>query len=99
MKGLSKLDLNVAALGHDLDNNWEILAEPIQTVMRRYGVPESYEKLKTLTRGKSGITQESLHRFIHSLEIPEQVKAQLLLLTPSNYTGNAAAAVRNLKNN
>jgi adenylosuccinate lyase len=98
MKGLSKLDLNVEALGRDLDNNWEVLAEPIQTVMRRYGVPESYEKLKSLTRGKSGINRESLHTFIRSLEIPEPVKAQLLLLTPSSYTGNAAEAVRHLNN-
>ena len=94
LKGMGKLDLNAEEINRDLDSNWEVLAEPIQTVMRRYGVPESYEKLKTLTRGKSGINQESLHAFIDTLEIPERAKKQLLQLTPSTYTGNAAEAAR-----
>ena len=76
-------------LEQDLDANWEVLAEPIQTVMRRYGVENPYEKLKELTRGKQGMTRESLASFIQSLAIPEQAKAQLLAMTPTSYTGNA----------
>ncbi len=95
LKGLEKLELNTQALNDDLDNNWEVLAEPIQTVMRRYGVPEPYEKLKTLTRGKAGINKSSLHEFITALEIPDQAKSQLLELTPSSYIGNAAQAAIN----
>jgi len=71
-----------------------VLAEPIQTVMRRYGIDNPYEKLKELTRGKSGITRESLQEFIRMLDIPEDAKARLLALTPANYTGNAAFQAR-----
>jgi adenylosuccinate lyase len=96
LKGLNKLDLNPAALQADLDNNWEVLAEPIQTVMRKYGVDEPYEKLKALTRGQQGINRESLHVFIDTLEIPESAKALLREMTPSSYIGNAVEAVSNL---
>ncbi len=88
MKGISKLLINEAALAEDLDNAWEVLAEPIQTVMRRYGVEEPYEKLKALTRGQA-ITQETLATFINTLEIPEEAKVELQKLTPANYIGNA----------
>ena len=96
LKGLDKLDLNQAALDNDLDQSWEILAEPIQTVMRRYGVAEPYEKLKRLTRGKQGITQASLHQFIHDLDIPADAKQSLLELTPQKYIGMAAEAARKI---
>ena len=92
-KGLSKLDLNVSVLNQHLEQNWEVLAEPIQTVMRRYAIAESYEKLKSLTRGQ-GINKESLHTFIRSLEIPQAAKTRLLALTPANYIGNASEATR-----
>ncbi|RLA40456.1 MAG: adenylosuccinate lyase [Gammaproteobacteria bacterium] len=88
-KGLNKLELNSTRLQQDLDNAWEVLAEPIQTVMRRYGIPEPYEKLKALTRGQK-ITQQTLQTFIESLEIPEQARAELLALTPDTYIGLAA---------
>ena len=94
-KGLSKLQLNAQSLSDDLDNSWEVLAEPIQTVMRRYGVPEPYEKLKALTRGQD-ITQESLSVFIKTLEIPESAKQDLLAMTPQSYTGNATEQARNI---
>ena len=87
-KGLGKLELNAAAIDADIDNCWEILAEPVQTVMRRYGVEEPYEKLKALTRGK-GITEAGLRSFIETLEIPDQAKAELMALTPRKYIGNA----------
>lgn len=88
-KGLGKLDVNEAALAADLDNAWEVLAEPIQTVMRRYGLPEPYEQLKALTRGQA-ITQDTIAAFIATLDIPETAKDQLKALTPSNYLGIAA---------
>lgn len=88
MKGISKLELNSEAIDADIDACWEILAEPVQTVMRRYGVEQPYEKLKALTRGK-GITQEALQDFIQSLEIPETARAELLELRPRSYLGNA----------
>ena len=88
LKGIAKLEVNEAALSADLDASWEVLAEPIQTVMRRYGIENPYEKLKALTRGEA-ITQEKLHQFIATLELDDAVKAQLLALTPSNYTGLA----------
>jgi adenylosuccinate lyase len=91
LKGIGKLEVNPARLAEDLDANWEVLAEAIQTVMRRYGVPEPYEKLKELTRGKSGINRETLHAFIQTLAIPADARARLLALTPATYTGNAAA--------
>ncbi len=88
LKGISKLEINVDAIEADLNNNWEVLAEPIQTVMRRYGVEKPYEKLKELTRG-TRITPEDLGVFINNLEIPEQAKQGLLELTPRGYTGYA----------
>lgn len=88
-KGLGKLEVNEAALADDLDAAWEVLAEPIQTVMRRYGLPNPYEQLKELTRGKA-ITQESLRGFIEGLDLPKAEKARLLKLTPGSYTGKAA---------
>lgn len=88
LKGLSRLEVNHRALESDLDNNWEVLAEPVQTVMRRYGVPEPYEKLKALTRGQR-ISRQSMQEFIDTLEIPEEEKARLKKLTPGNYIGIA----------
>jgi adenylosuccinate lyase len=90
LRGIGKLETNSARLAEDLDDNWEVLAEPIQTVMRRYGVENPYEQLKALTRGKLGITRESLHAFVQGLNIPDDAKARLLALTPANYTGNAS---------
>ncbi len=90
LKGLGKLELNAAVIDRDIDGCWEILAEPVQTVMRRYGVAEPYEKLKELTRGK-GIDQQTLQAFIAKLEIPESAKAELQQLTPRTYLGNAIA--------
>jgi len=87
---LGKLELDPAKLAVDLDHNWEVLAEPIQTVMRRYGIPEPYEKLKALTRGKHGMTRDSLHTFIDTLELPDDAKARLKALTPASYVGLAA---------
>ena len=95
LKGIGKLQLNSETINRDLDDCWEILAEPVQTVMRRYNVPEPYEKLKALTRGK-GITQEGLHDFIDKLAIPENAKAQLKTLKPSSYIGNAVTQADNI---
>lgn len=95
LKGLSKLKLNPPRLAHDLAQNWEVLAEPIQTVMRRYGIAQPYEKLKALTRGKHGINRESLKTFIDTLEIPESAKQRLREMTPATYIGNAVQAVGN----
>ena len=89
LRGLNKLEANPAALTADLDATWELLAEPIQTVMRRYGVANPYEKLKDLTRGKGGITPEVLASFIRDLDIPDGAKQQLLDLTPASYVGKA----------
>ncbi len=91
LRGIGKLEVNSVRLQEDLNANWEVLAEAIQTVMRRYGVERPYEKLKELTRGRAGINPESLRAFIARLDIPEQARAELMELTPSNYTGNAAA--------
>jgi adenylosuccinate lyase len=88
MKGMSKLELNAQRLTEDLDNTWEVLAEPVQTVMRRYNIPEPYEKLKALTRGQ-GITKEALLNFVETLDIPEVAKQELRTLTPARYIGNA----------
>lgn len=96
LKGLGKLEPNPAALGTDLDTAWEVLAEPIQTVMRRYGIADAYEQLKALTRGKEGITRTSLAEFIRGLAIPESEKTRLLQLTPSTYTGLAASLARGI---
>ena len=92
-KGLSKLDLNPDALNDDLEQSWEILAEPLQTVMRRYGIDNAYEQLKELTRGQN-INQETLHSFIDQLEIPDDAKSKLQELTPQNYIGNAEAQAK-----
>ena len=89
MTGLNKLELNEAALAADLDDSWEVLAEPIQTVMRRFGVPGAYEKLKDVTRGQA-VTREALHGLIRGLDIPQAEKDRLLALTPAGYVGNAA---------
>lgn len=87
--GLGKLELNEEALAEDLDASWEVLAEPIQTVMRRYGVQGAYEQLKEVTRGKT-VTAEALHGLIRSLAIPDEEKARLLAMTPASYVGKAA---------
>ena len=89
LKGLSKLEVDSARLDADLDLSWEVLAEPIQTVMRRYGIENPYEQLKTLTRGKR-ITAADLRTFIDGLDLPEEVRRDLHQLTPAGYTGNAA---------
>ena len=87
-RGLGKLEVNPEALADDLDTSWEVLAEPIQTVMRRYALPNPYERLKELTRGKA-ITKESIQAFIETLELPEAEKARLRTMTPGNYIGKA----------
>lgn len=96
LRGLDKLEANPAALAADLDATWELLAEPIQTVMRRYGVANPYEKLKDLTRGKGGITPEVLASFIRDLDIPDGAKQQLLDLTPASYVGKAENLARRI---
>ena len=93
LTGLNKLELNEQALADDLDAAWEVLAEPIQTVMRRFGVPGAYEKLKDATRGQA-VTREALHALIRSLEIPQAEKDRLLALTPATYVGQAEALAR-----
>ena len=93
-KGLGKLEINQSRLAEDLDDAWEVLAEAIQTVMRRYGIPEPYEKLKTLTRGHNGINKHSLQAFIEQLDVPPESNKRLLDLSPATYTGNAASATR-----
>ena len=94
-KGISKLQVNEESLLTELDNNWEVLAEPIQTVMRRYGIEKPYEKLKELTRGKR-VDQASMHAFIDNLELPQAVKAELSALTPAGYIGRAQAFIAEL---
>lgn len=95
LKGISKLEVNPARLNEDLENAWEVLAEPIQTVMRRYAIEEPYEKLKELTRGHA-MTKDTLQTFITKLEIPEHAKAELLALTPHSYIGNAVAQAKRI---
>jgi adenylosuccinate lyase len=95
LKGISKLEVNEANLLTELDQNWELLAEPVQTVMRRYGIEKPYEKLKELTRGKR-ITPADLHVFIDNLELPDNVKAEMKLFRPDNYLGAAIALVDSL---
>ena len=95
LKGISKLELNPARLAADLDSAWEVMAEPIQTVMRRYGIAEPYEKLKALTRGQA-MTEEILREFIAALDIPLEAREALLALTPGTYTGNACAQAQSL---
>jgi adenylosuccinate lyase len=93
LTGLNKLELNAERLAADLDGAWEVLAEPIQTVMRRFGVPGAYEKLKEVTRGKQ-VTREALHGLIRALDIPQAEKDRLLALTPATYVGQAAELAR-----
>jgi adenylosuccinate lyase len=93
-QGLARLAVDPARIAADLDANWEVLAEAIQTVMRRYGLPDPYEQLKALTRGQQGITRESLAAFIETLAIPPDAKARLAALTPSTYVGDAADLAR-----
>ncbi|MNJ30576.1 Adenylosuccinate lyase [compost metagenome] len=96
LKGISKLEANSDAMAADLDANWEVLAEPIQTVMRRYGIEKPYEKLKELTRGRR-VDAEGMRTFIDTLELPEAVKVELKKLTPANYLGQAQRLVDLLK--
>ena len=93
LRGLRKLEVNGERLRADLDEAWEVLAEPVQTVMRRYGVPNPYEQLKALTRGR-GITREALHEFVGTLDIPQAARDELLALTPATYIGKAAELAR-----
>jgi adenylosuccinate lyase len=95
LRGLEKLEVNEAALAADLDSAWEVLAEPIQTVMRRYQLPNPYERLKELTRGKA-ITREAIAEFIQTLEIPPAERERLLQMTPGSYTGHAAALAKRI---
>ena len=95
MRGLTKLEANADCLCTDLDANWELLAEPIQTVMRRYGVANPYEKLKELTRGNR-VSREGMQEFVKTLDIPEAAKQELLALTPWDYTGKAAELARRI---
>jgi adenylosuccinate lyase len=95
LKGISKLEVNPDKINQDLDNCWEVLAEPVQTVMRRYGIEKPYEKLKELTRGQ-GIDQERLQEFVSALEIPDEAKKTLLEMTPSNYLGNASEQAKKI---
>jgi len=94
-RGLGKLEVNPQALADDLDSAWEVLAEPIQTVMRRYALPNPYERLKELTRGKA-ITRESIQAFIETLELPEAEKQRLRELTPGNYVGKAESLAKRI---
>ncbi len=96
MKGLGKLEVNEERLLADLDENWEVLAEPIQTVMRRYGIPEPYEKLKELTRGRR-VNREIMQNFVDGLELPDEAKQRLREMTPASYIGNAAQQAKAIK--
>jgi len=93
LKGLNKLQLNPSVLETELEQSWEVLAEAIQTVMRRYGIHEPYEQLKALTQGQDQINAEALHAFIRQLSIPDEARERLLRLSPSRYIGNAITAV------
>ncbi len=95
-RGLDKLEANPDRLTEDLNESWEVLAEPVQTVMKRFGMEDAYEQLKALTRGKGGISRESLHAFVRNLQIPESEKTRLLSLTPGGYTGRAAELARRI---
>ena len=96
LRGLNKLEANPDILMADLDANWALLAEPIQTVMRRYAVPQAYEQLKELTRGKEGINETTVRAFIMQLAIPDEAKAQLLALTPALYIGKATELAKRI---
>ena len=98
LKGIGKLEVNPARVAGDLDSAWEVLAEPIQTVMRRYGISEPYEKLKAFTRGKV-ITATDIQAFIDTealVTLSESAKAELRALTPANYIGNAIAQAKSV---
>jgi len=95
LKGISKLQVNQQSLASELDSNWEVLAEPIQTVMRRYGIEKPYEKLKDLTRGKR-VDQAGMQAFVEQLELPDEAKESLKALTPANYIGNAIEQAKNI---
>lgn len=96
LKGLNKLEANPLRLAEDLNNSWEVLAEPIQTVMRRYNIENAYDKLKDLTRGKGGINRDSLRAFIQTLDIPVAEKQRLSELSPETYTGKASALAKKI---
>ena len=95
LRGLNKLEVNPARMAEDLDNSWEVLAEPVQTVMRRYGIENPYEQLKELTRGK-GISKDALRDFIHGLAIPQDAKDRLLAMTPASYVGLAEKLAKDI---
>jgi adenylosuccinate lyase len=95
LKGIGKLELNQAALAKDLEQSWEVLAEPIQTIMRKHGIAEPYEKLKAMTRGES-LSQERIVSMLDELDLPEAVKTDILSLTPANYIGEAQRLVARL---
>ena len=95
-RGLDKLEVNQTKIASHLDTSWDVLAEPIQTVMRKFGIDDAYEQLKELTRGKGGIGQDSLHGFIAQLSIPDADKKRLLALTPANYIGLASELARKI---
>jgi adenylosuccinate lyase len=95
LKGISKLEVNRVRIDADLDNAWEVMAEAIQTVMRRYGIAEPYEKLKAFTRGKA-ITEAMMIDFVQQLELPDAAKSQLLAMTPASYIGNAVSQARTI---
>ncbi|KPK19582.1 MAG: adenylosuccinate lyase [Betaproteobacteria bacterium SG8_41] len=96
LRGLDKLEADRARMNADLRDRWEVLAEPVQTVMRRYALVGAYEKLKDLTRGRDGITREALHAFVRDLDLPEAEKTRLLALTPATYIGKAAELAKKL---
>ena len=96
LKGLNKLEVNAPRVAADLDASWEVMAEPIQTVMRRYNIENAYDKLKELTRGQSGINRESLRAFISTLNIPEAEKQRLLQLSPDTYIGKASELAKRI---
>ena len=93
MTGLDKLEINHDAIAHDLDASWEVLADPKQTVKRRFGLPQPYEQLKNFTRG-AAMSRELMHGFISGLDLPEAEKQRLLAMTPANYTGMAGTLAR-----
>ena len=95
LRGLAKLEADAPRLREELDANWELLAEPIQTVMRRYGIANPYEKLKELTRGQR-VSREGMQAFVAALDIPAAARAELLKLTPWDYTGKAAELARRI---
>jgi len=96
LRGLNMLEPNPKRIGADLEANWEVLAEPIQTVMKRHGIEDAYEQLKALTRGKETVTRESLHVFVRGLAIPEAEKERLIRLTPATYTGLASKLAKRI---